>query len=53
MRFGGRSLEEGVEVHRLEGQAVRVYGVAKTVADLFKYRNKVGMDVALEALHDA
>ena len=53
VRFGGRSLEEGVEVHRLEGQAVRVYGVAKTVADLFKYRNKVGMDVALEALHDA
>jgi hypothetical protein len=44
---------EGVEVHRIEGQPVKVYGVAKTVADLFKYRNKIGVDVALEALRDA
>jgi predicted transcriptional regulator of viral defense system len=53
VRFGGRALDEGVEVHRIEGQSVRIYGVAKTLADLFKYRNKIGMDVALEALHDA
>jgi predicted transcriptional regulator of viral defense system len=53
VRFGGKALVEGVEVHRIEGQQVRVYGVAKTLADLFKYRNKIGMDVVLEALHDA
>jgi len=53
VRFGGLSLSEGVESHRLEGVSVKVYGVAKTVADLFKYRNKVGLDVALEALKDA
>lgn len=53
VRFGGRALDEGFKVHRIEGRPVRVYGVAKTLADLFKYRNKVGMDVVLEALHDA
>jgi predicted transcriptional regulator of viral defense system len=53
MRFSGRAFTEGVGIHRLEGQAVRVYGVAKTLADLFKYRNKVGLDVALEALREA
>lgn len=53
VRFGGKALVEGVEVHTLEGQAVRVYGVAKTLADLFKYRNKIGLDVALEALREA
>jgi predicted transcriptional regulator of viral defense system len=53
VRFGGRALTEGVETHRIEGQPVRIYGVAKTLADLFKYRNKIGMDVVLEALRDA
>lgn len=53
VRFGGRALQEGVETHRIEGVSVRIYGVAKTLADLFKYRNKIGMDVVLEALHDA
>ena len=53
VRFGGKALSEGVNTHRLEGQSVRIYGVAKTLADLFKYRNKIGMDVVLEALHDA
>ncbi len=51
-RFSGRALSEGIEVHEIEGQAVRVYGVAKTIADLFKYRNKIGLDVALEALRE-
>jgi hypothetical protein len=41
-----------IEEHRIEGVAVRVYAAAKTVADCFKYRNKVGSDVALEALRD-
>ena len=43
----------GIEEHRVEGQRVKVYGVAKTLADLFKYRNKVGLDVVLEALREA
>ncbi len=36
----------------VEGVTVRVYGIAKTVADCFKYRNKIGIDVAVEALRD-
>jgi predicted transcriptional regulator of viral defense system len=43
----------GVEVHRIEGQGVRVFSVARTVADCFRFRNTVGLDVALEALTEA
>jgi predicted transcriptional regulator of viral defense system len=46
------SFTAGVEKHTLEGQKVRVYGVAKTIADCFKFRNVIGMDVALEALNE-
>jgi predicted transcriptional regulator of viral defense system len=52
VRFTGAALSEGVRQHRLEGQIVQVYGVAKTLADCFKYRNKIGLDVALEALRE-
>jgi predicted transcriptional regulator of viral defense system len=52
-RFSGDALTEGVDLHRIEGQSVRVYRVAKTLADCFKYRNKIGLDVALEALREA
>ena len=52
VRFSGRALEFGVQEHRIEGVAVRVYSPAKTIADCFKYRNKTGLDVALEALRD-
>jgi len=52
VRFSGRALTEGVEGHVIEGVPVRVFGVAKTVADCFKYRNKIGVDVAIEALRD-
>lgn len=52
VRFSGDALTEGVEVHRIEGVEVRVTSVAKTIADLFKYRNKIGLDVALEALRE-
>jgi len=52
-RFSGPALAEGIEEHRIEGETVRVYSVAKTIADSFKYRNKVGLDVALEALREA
>jgi predicted transcriptional regulator of viral defense system len=43
----------GIEEHRVEGHVVRVYGVARTVADCFRFRNTVGLDVALEALSEA
>jgi len=43
----------GVEVHRIEGHGTRVYGVARTVADCFRFRNTVGLDVALEALSES
>jgi len=53
VRFSGRAFTEGIEIHGVEGQPVRVYGVAKTLADVFKYRNKIGLEVALEALREA
>jgi predicted transcriptional regulator of viral defense system len=52
VRFSGPALTEMVQKHVIEGVAVPVYTAAKTVADCFKYRNKVGQDVALEALRD-
>jgi predicted transcriptional regulator of viral defense system len=48
--FTGKAFTEGIVTQRLDGIDVRVYGAAKTVADCFKYRNKLGLDVALEAL---
>ena len=51
-RFSGPALTEGIEAHRVEGVEVRLYSAAKTVADCFKYRNKIGVDVAVEALRD-
>lgn len=53
VRFSGAAFIEGVEEHVVDGVDVRVTGVAKTVADCFKYRNKIGLDVALEALREA
>ncbi len=53
VRFSGAALTEGVEEHVVDGVIVRITGVAKTVADCFKYRNKIGLDVALEVLREA
>lgn len=53
VRFTGAALGTGVERHVIDGRTVKVYGVAKTLADCFKYRNKIGIDVAVEALRDA
>ena len=53
VRFSGDALSEGVERHPSAGGEVRVYSIAKTVCDCFKFRNKIGLDVALEALRDA
>ena len=49
----GPAFIEGVEEHMVNGVRIHVYSVAKTVADCFKYRNKIGLDVALEALREA
>ena len=53
VRFSGDALTVGVEEHQVDGVTVQVTSVAKTVADCFKYRNKIGLDVALEALREA
>ncbi len=53
MPFDGAAYTEGVQVFERDQTKLRVYCVAKTVADCFKYRNKIGLDVALEALRDA
>lgn len=52
LRASGEAFTAGVEEHRLEGVPVKVTCVAKTVADCFKYRSKIGLDVALEALRE-
>ena len=53
VRLSGPSLTEGIENHKVEGVPIRVYSVAKTVADCFKFRNKIGLDIAIEALKDS
>ena len=50
--FSGAAYSEGIEEHFVEKVPVRVYSVAKTIADCFKYRNKLGTDVMIEALRD-
>ena len=53
VRFSGAALTQGIEEHQIDGVAVRVTNVARTVADCFKFRNKIGLDVAMEALQQA
>jgi len=48
--FTGRSFTEGIETQKVDGIGLRVYSVEKTLADCFKYRNKLGLDTVLEAL---
>jgi predicted transcriptional regulator of viral defense system len=50
--LSGVALREGVEEHRVDGVRLRVFSAAKTVADCFKFRNKIGTDVAVEALRE-
>jgi predicted transcriptional regulator of viral defense system len=49
-RFDPKTFLEGLETHRIGGLPLKIYGVARTVVDCFKFRNKVGLDIALEAL---
>lgn len=53
VRFSGGALTEGIEVRQIDGVPVRVTCVARTVVDCFKFRNKLGLAVALEALQEA
>lgn len=50
VRFSGKAFTEGIETHRIDGVPVRIYNPEKTLADCFKYRNKIGLDTTLEAL---
>lgn len=49
-RFTGKSYSEGIQTHKLDGITVRVYSSEKTIADCFKFRNKIGLDTAIEAV---
>lgn len=53
VRFSGAALTDGVDDNQIDGVTVRVTNVARTVADCFKFRNKIGLDVAIEALQEA
>jgi predicted transcriptional regulator of viral defense system len=53
VRFSGPSLKIGVESRKVGDREVRITSPARTVVDCFKYRNKIGLDVALEALREA
>jgi len=49
-RFDSKPWKAGIEEHRIEGYKIKVYNLAKTIADCFKFRNKIGMDVVRDAL---
>ncbi len=49
-RFDAKTFAEGLETHQVGKESVKIYGPARTVADCFKFRNKIGLDVAIEAL---
>jgi predicted transcriptional regulator of viral defense system len=53
LRFSDDLLHEGVETHIIEGVAVKVFSVTKTIADCFRHRGKIGLPVALEGLQEA
>jgi predicted transcriptional regulator of viral defense system len=53
VRFTDRLLTEGVESHTVECVPIKVFSVAKTIADCFRYRNKIGLSVAIEGLQEA
>ena len=52
VRMSGTALAEGIEPVEIDGVKVPVFNAAKTIVDCFKCRNKIGLDVALEVLHD-
>ena len=52
VRFSGQSLESGVKRHLIEGIEVPIFEPAKSIVDCFRYRNKIGLDIALEGLRE-
>ncbi len=52
VRFSGEALTSGIDFHTIDGVKVPVYNPAKTIADCFKYRNKIGLDITIEALKE-
>jgi predicted transcriptional regulator of viral defense system len=52
-RFDAPTFEQGIQTHPVDGVPVRIYSIARTIVDCFKYRNKLGLDVAVEALRFA
>lgn len=53
VRFASKFLQAGVEIHEIEGVPVPVFGVAKTIADTFRHRRSVGIDVSIQALRES
>jgi predicted transcriptional regulator of viral defense system len=51
--LSGAAYSEGIEEHLIEGITVHIYSVAKTIVDCFRFRNKIGLDVVLEALRES
>jgi len=51
--FSGLPFNEGIEKHEIDNVTVRVYNIAKSISDCFRFRNQIGLDIALEALRDA
>ena len=52
VKFSGEGYRNGIETHIIENNEIKIYNIPKTIADCFKYRNKLGIDVAIEALKD-
>ena len=52
VRFGTKAMSEGIKHHQIDGVAVPIFEPAKTIVDCFRYRNKIGLDIALESLRE-
>lgn len=52
-RFDVPTFDQGIDLYAIDGISVRIYGVVRTIVDCFKYRNKLGLDIAIEALRFA
>lgn len=53
VQYSGNAFSEGIEIIESDNVNLRVYNLAKTIADFFKHRNKIGLDVAMEVLKEA
>jgi len=53
VRFGKKALTQGIEEHVIEGVTVKITSPAKTIVDCFRFRNKIGVDIAISAMREA